>query len=44
MSMDQGALKVTVILCTYNRCQSLSNALYSVARQTLPELLEWEVW
>jgi glycosyltransferase involved in cell wall biosynthesis len=36
-------MKVSVVLCTYNRAQSLSDALESVAAQTLPEPLEWEV-
>jgi glucosyl-dolichyl phosphate glucuronosyltransferase len=36
-------MKVTVILCTYNRCQSLAKALDSVALSTLPESVEWEV-
>lgn len=36
-------MKITVILCTFNRCSSLSNALDSVAVSTLPESVEWEV-
>jgi len=36
-------VNITVILCTYNRCQSLAKALESVAAQTLPESVEWEV-
>lgn len=36
-------MKVTVILCTYNRCQTLATALDSLAVQELPESLEWEV-
>jgi len=36
-------MNITVILCTYNRCQSLSQALDSVAAQILPDSLEWEV-
>ena len=36
-------MNVTVILCTYNRCQSLGKALSSVAASTLPESIEWEV-
>ena len=36
-------MKISVILCTYNRCQSLAKALESVAAQTLPESVEWEV-
>jgi glycosyltransferase involved in cell wall biosynthesis len=36
-------MKITVILCTYNRCQSLAKALDSVAAQTFSEPAEWEV-
>ena len=36
-------MKITVILCTYNRCQSLAKTLESVAAQILPESVEWEV-
>ena len=36
-------MKISVILCTYNRSQSLLGALDSVAAQTLPESVEWEV-
>jgi len=36
-------VSITVILCTYNRCSSLANALGSVAASTLPESIEWEV-
>ena len=36
-------MNVTVILCTYNRCASLGKALESVAAQTLPSALAWEV-
>lgn len=36
-------MKATVILCTYNRCQSLAKALDSVAGSTVPESVEWEV-
>jgi len=34
---------VTVVLCTYNRCQSLAKALESVAASILPESISWEV-
>ena len=37
------AMKITTILCTYNRCQSLAKALDSVAASTVPEPVEWEV-
>jgi glycosyltransferase involved in cell wall biosynthesis len=36
-------MNVTVILCTYNRCQSLAKALESVAVSNLPKSVEWEV-
>lgn len=36
-------MDISVILCTYNRCQSLSKALDSVARSILPKPVEWEV-
>jgi glucosyl-dolichyl phosphate glucuronosyltransferase len=36
-------MKITVILCTFNRCQSLPKALDSVAAQVLPESVIWEV-
>src|SRR5579863_1127417 len=36
-------MHITVILCTYNRCQSLARALDSVAVSVVPEAIEWEV-
>jgi glucosyl-dolichyl phosphate glucuronosyltransferase len=36
-------MKVTVILCTYNRCQSLAKALKSVVLSTLPKSVPWEI-
>ena len=36
-------MKITVILCTFNRHQSLTRALDSVAASVLPESTEWEV-
>jgi glucosyl-dolichyl phosphate glucuronosyltransferase len=36
-------MNITVILCTYNRCESLAKALGSVAASMLPELVKWEV-
>jgi glucosyl-dolichyl phosphate glucuronosyltransferase len=36
-------MKITIILCTYNRCQRLGKALESVAAQRLPESDEFEV-
>jgi glucosyl-dolichyl phosphate glucuronosyltransferase len=36
-------MKITVILCTYNRCASLRIALESVARSVVPASVEWEL-
>jgi glucosyl-dolichyl phosphate glucuronosyltransferase len=36
-------MNVTVILCTYNRSESLKKALESVANSTLSNAVEWEV-
>jgi glycosyltransferase involved in cell wall biosynthesis len=36
-------MKITVVLCTYNRCHSLATALASVAASELPNSVEWEV-
>jgi glycosyltransferase involved in cell wall biosynthesis len=36
-------IKITAILCTYNRCQSLAKALESLAASILPNSVEWEV-
>jgi glycosyltransferase involved in cell wall biosynthesis len=36
-------MKITVILCTYNRCSQLAKALESVANLRLDESVEWEV-
>jgi len=36
-------MKITVILCTYNRCRSLATALDSVAASSLPAAVDWEV-
>jgi glycosyltransferase involved in cell wall biosynthesis len=36
-------MRLTAILCTYNRCQSLQRALNSAAALVLPESVEWEV-
>lgn len=40
---DRLSMNITVILCTYNRSQSLSKALDSVAVSTLSKSVEWEV-
>ena len=36
-------MKITVILCTYNRSQILGKALESVVASELPESVEWDV-
>src|SRR5208283_2732953 len=36
-------MHVTVILCTYNGCQTLPKALSSVAASVMPSSVEWEV-
>ena len=36
-------MMISVIMCTYNRCQTLANALDSLAASVLPNAVEWEV-
>ena len=36
-------MDITVVVCTFNRCQSLEKALESIAASVLPESIEWEV-
>lgn len=36
-------MTITVILCTYNRCDSLARALNSAVASTLPPSVEWEI-
>ena len=36
-------MDITVVLCTYNRCDRLATALESVAVSRLPESVSWEV-
>jgi glucosyl-dolichyl phosphate glucuronosyltransferase len=36
-------MNITVVLCTYNRCQSLAKTLESIVVSKLPEHIEWEV-
>jgi glycosyltransferase involved in cell wall biosynthesis len=36
-------MTVSVILCTYNRSESLAKALASIARSTVPQSIQWEV-
>ena len=37
------SMKTTVILCTYNRCESLAKVLASAACLELPKSVDWEV-
>jgi glycosyltransferase involved in cell wall biosynthesis len=37
------SMKITVVLCTYNRHRSLTKALESIAQSTLPDYVQWEV-
>lgn len=41
--MRRIALHISVVLCTYNRCDMLAKALESVASSRLPSAVEWEV-
>ena len=36
-------MHISVVLCTYNRCQSLVKSLGSLAASTVPDGMEWEV-
>jgi glycosyltransferase involved in cell wall biosynthesis len=36
-------MKVSVIVCTYNRCRSLARALESLSASVMPATAEWEV-
>ena len=36
-------MNITVILCTYNRCTSLTNALESILASKMPETAAWHV-
>jgi len=36
-------MRVSVILCTYNRCESLERTLDSITRLSVPEAVEWEI-
>jgi len=40
---NSSMVKITVIVCTYNRCQTLAKALDSIAASTLSNSVEWEV-
>jgi glycosyltransferase involved in cell wall biosynthesis len=36
-------MKISVILCTYNRCRSLTRALESVSTSAMPKSVDWQV-
>ena len=36
-------MKAAVIVCTYNRCDSLAKTLESLAASTIPDSVEWEI-
>lgn len=36
-------MQISIILCTYNRCQALTNALESIAASKVPDALDWHV-
>lgn len=36
-------MDISVVVCTYNRCQVLATALESIAQSTLPGSISWEV-
>ncbi|HET8925058.1 MAG TPA: glycosyltransferase family A protein [Candidatus Acidoferrum sp.] len=36
-------MHISVVLCTYNRCESLAKTLESAAALTVPDSLEWEI-
>lgn len=36
-------MKISVIVCTYNRCESLTRTLESIVASRMPESIDWEV-
>lgn len=36
-------MTITVVICTYNRCDVLARALQSIAESSLPDSVRWEV-
>jgi glycosyltransferase involved in cell wall biosynthesis len=36
-------MNITVIVCTYNRCETVTKALDSLAAQNIPESIKWDV-
>jgi glycosyltransferase involved in cell wall biosynthesis len=41
--LGKAGMDITVIVCTYNRCDLLQKALNSIAAQTVPDPYKWEV-
>ena len=41
--MSHMTMRISVVLCTYNRCHSLQQALASVAASVVPQSVEWEI-
>jgi glucosyl-dolichyl phosphate glucuronosyltransferase len=37
------SMNISVIVCTYNRCELLANTLDCIAAQTVPDPIQWEV-
>ena len=42
-TLNNDSMSVTVILCTYNRCEDLRRALQSIAASHMPSSTTWEV-
>jgi glucosyl-dolichyl phosphate glucuronosyltransferase len=42
-NISEGSIKITVVLCTYNRCDILAGALQSISASSLPDSVRWEV-
>jgi glucosyl-dolichyl phosphate glucuronosyltransferase len=41
-TISRETMDITLVICTFNRCESLSGTLDSVALQRLPESVSWE--
>ena len=42
-SSGGSGMNTTVVVCTFNRCQSLATVLESLAFQVMPETIAWEI-
>jgi glycosyltransferase involved in cell wall biosynthesis len=40
---DEANVTISVVLCTYNRCQTLTKALQSLAASDMPDTVVWEI-